>query len=224
MNRPARRTIAVLVVAGALGPGSAFAARAGTVAAADTILRLPEPADLAPRAHFSRLGPDRALGGFAGGPGGLLAQQGAGAGADSTAAVAGLAPARPEPDLIVPVAGAVVGGAVGFFGGGFLAAVLVEDESEGELDVLAAFVVGALAGEVILMPLGAHLGNRRRGSYAADLGVSVLTGVAAIGLMAATDFHPAAVAGGTVLHVGLTVGAERGSSLWREGGRGESAP
>lgn len=114
-----------------------------------------------------------------------------------------------QPGLHGPILGAVVGGAVGFVGIGYLAAVSADDAGSEGLEVLGAFLAAGLAAEVVLMPLGAHLGNGRRGSYLVDLGVSALSAVAAIVLMSAVDFHAAAVGAGTGLHLGVTIAAER---------------
>lgn len=72
--------------------------------------------------------------------------------------------------------GGVLGAGVGAIGGGLLGAAFATAgcARSGDEDCgLAHILVGAAIGEVALLPLGVHLGNRSRGSYAANLAVSV---------------------------------------------------
>lgn len=76
--------------------------------------------------------------------------------------------------------GGVAGGALGFLGGGLLG-YGVETELAGcEGDEWCGFVgtlFGALIGEMVMLPLGVHVANRSRGSYAPSLGMSLGVGV-----------------------------------------------
>jgi hypothetical protein len=108
-------------------------------------------------------------------------------GAESGAAVsAGRGSVVVFPWLVV---GGLTGGMAGFFGGGYLGYLLSGgDRGCGEEDCgLLGVVYGAAAGESILLPLGVHLANHRRGSYAYSLLASVAVGALGIGLAGATD-------------------------------------
>ena len=112
------------------------------------------------------------------------------------------------PSLAAPILGGVLGGAIGLFGGAYTGLVL-NDGSESEWDEIGAAITGGLAGEALLLPLGAHLGNRRRGSFASDLGVSILGGLAGIGVIAISGGHPGGFVLGCGLQLGLVVAQER---------------
>lgn len=76
-------------------------------------------------------------------------------------------------------------GAAGFFGGGYLGAIIADRSSDLEFAALTGFVVGAVIGETIGLPLGVHLANKGRGEYAPALLVSA--GIAAVGLALAAS-------------------------------------
>ena len=164
-------------------------------------------ADGAPRG----LGPTRLKGDFGEHLDLLTASQTVAAVTDSAAGLpsaSSLDPAETQPDVVLPVIGGVVGGAAGLYGGAIIGLALNEHDS-GELDVLAAAGVGALLGEALLLPLGVHLGNARKGSYATDLGVSVLGGLAGLGAFSLAGGSTQGVILGAGLQLVLVVIAER---------------
>ena len=79
--------------------------------------------------------------------------------------------------------GGLVGGAIGFFAFGFAGALIADsqasDDSEG-FEALGGFVIGAIIGESVLLPLGVHIADKRRGDFATELLVSA--GIAAVGI------------------------------------------
>jgi hypothetical protein len=83
------------------------------------------------------------------------------------------------------VLGGLLLGAAGFFGGGYLGAIIADRSSDLEFAALTGFVVGAVIGETAGLPLGVHLANKRRGEYAPSLLVSA--GIAAVGLALASS-------------------------------------
>jgi hypothetical protein len=96
----------------------------------------------------------------------------------------GLADSRSAPVL---AAGGLIGGAVGVVGGFYVGAVLASDEDTEDLDFLSGGVAGAAIGEGLLLPLGVHIANGSRGSYATSALLSV--GLAAAGLLALEAAH-----------------------------------
>ena len=92
---------------------------------------------------------------------------------------------RPAPPAQL-ILGGLLGGALGFFGGGLAGALLNEPESsEDDLAVIEGFAIGAVIGETVTLPLGVHIANRRQGNY----GYSLLAaaGLTAVGLAFATS-------------------------------------
>ena len=78
----------------------------------------------------------------------------------------------------------VIGGTVGVFGGGLIGSAvgggnaICGDDACG----LEEAVYGAILGESVLLPLGVHLANGRRGNYGLSLLASV--GIGALGILA----------------------------------------
>jgi hypothetical protein len=76
------------------------------------------------------------------------------------------------------MAAGLLAGTIGFFGGGLIGAEIDKASSDGyeEWDGLYGFVVGAPIGESLLLPVGVHLANGRRGnlplSVLASLGIT----------------------------------------------------
>ncbi len=135
--------------------------------------------------------------------------------AASDAAIPPLVPQTPAPadehlTIVGPILGAIVGGAVGLYGGGGLALALFGDDfnSDDYADI-AAVVLGATVGEVFLMPAGAHLGNGSKGSYWSALGGSALGFLATLALSYA---GPVGTLAGVAVQVALTVSGERRSA------------
>lgn len=84
--------------------------------------------------------------------------------------------------------GGLVGGALGFFAGGFSGvAVCGCSSGGGEYDALEAFFLGAAVGTAVTIPLGVHLSNHLEGSYLTALAVSI--GISAVALAAAFALH-----------------------------------
>jgi hypothetical protein len=119
-----------------------------------------------------------------------------------------------QPSVVGPVIGALVGGAAGFFGGAALGLALLggDEYSSDEYEDVAAVLIGATVGEVLLMPAGAHFANGSRGSYGAALGGSALGFAGGIALSA---LGPVGAVIGVALQTTLTVAAERRSAARR---------
>ncbi|HEV2733337.1 MAG TPA: hypothetical protein VGV85_00815 [Longimicrobiaceae bacterium] len=83
--------------------------------------------------------------------------------------------------------GGIAGGALGFFGGGLLGYGVETGLAgcEGEWCGFAGTIFGAAIGEVVMLPLGVHLANRSRGSYAPSLGMSLAVGLGGLVLASA---------------------------------------
>jgi hypothetical protein len=96
---------------------------------------------------------------------------------------------------VARLAGAgILGGAIGLFGGAYLGAAIAHDEDCAECleELTGALVVGTI-GEGLLLPLGVHLANGRRGSYWTSALVSVGLAAAGAGLMEAAHWDPPTV-------------------------------
>jgi hypothetical protein len=126
--------------------------------------------------------------------------------------------AAPTPDEVAarsqqpPYFGTVAGGTLGAIAGGIGGAYLgeaISGESITSDTVPAEAAAGYFLGEIVFLPLGAHLANGRRGSFVADLAISFLTGVGVIGLTAATG-SIAAYYLGTGAQIAIVVARERG--------------
>ena len=81
---------------------------------------------------------------------------------------------------IVLVGAGILGGAIGFFGGGAIGAASC-DWSTREASCIAPTLVTAAIGESILLPLFVHLANRRRGKLTSALLASVSITAASVG-------------------------------------------
>lgn len=85
-----------------------------------------------------------------------------------------------EPELIV---GGLLSGAAGMFMGGYAGASLMCDRpNRDEWCGLIGFVWGGAVGESLMLPLGVHLTNGRRGNLA--LSTAASAGIAALGILA----------------------------------------
>ena len=91
-------------------------------------------------------------------------------------------PTRGEPPFLTPVLGGAVIGAA-FTAGGLLIGNAADPEPSGDF-IPTGIALGYFIGETIGVPIGVHLGNSRRGSFAGDLGISLLGHIAALGLAA----------------------------------------
>ncbi len=112
--------------------------------------------------------------------------------------------------------GGVAGGAVGFFGGGLIGYTAETGLTGCAGDEWCGFggiLLGAAVGEVVMLPMGVHLANRSRGSYAPSLGTSVAVGLA--GLAVASQAGEAAgvvVAAVPVAQLLAAIAVERGTA------------
>jgi hypothetical protein len=84
-------------------------------------------------------------------------------------------------------AGGLIGGAVGAVGGFYVGALLGSDDDDDDLDFLGTGVAVGAIGEGLLLPLGVHVANGRRGSYMSSALASL--GLAAGGLLALEAAH-----------------------------------
>ncbi|MCI0695062.1 zinc ribbon domain-containing protein [candidate division KSB1 bacterium] len=85
------------------------------------------------------------------------------------------------------MAAGLLAGTIGFFGGGLVGAKIDQASSDGyeEWDGLYGFVVGAPIGESLLLPVGVHLANGRRGNL--PLAVLASVGIAGTGIAMAAS-------------------------------------
>lgn len=136
-----------------------------------------------------------------------------------------------EAPWTVVASGAVIGGGAGLLLGGLVGGAL---GGGGEIcgDDPCGFeeaIYGAFVGEVIGLPLGAHLANGREGPLGGDLLASAVTALAGATLIAAasrSDSKPLQVSvavGAPLLQVVATVLAER-RAFDREVARGGTSP
>lgn len=112
----------------------------------------------------------------------------------------------PGPSTAVPMfVGGAIGGAIGLFGGGLVGFELAggSDTCGDDPCGFAGMIVGAAIGEIIMLPLGVHVGNGKRGSYGAAFAASTAVGVGGLLLLANVDLGEAAV----VVPVGQIVAA-----------------
>jgi hypothetical protein len=87
------------------------------------------------------------------------------------------------------VAAGLLAGTVGFFGGGFVGAAIDQASSDvyEEWDGLYGFIIGAPIGESLLLPVGVHLANGRRGNLPFALLASIGIAGTGIALAAAAE-------------------------------------
>ena len=88
-----------------------------------------------------------------------------------------------QPSLMLPMLGGAAGAVVGMYGGVF-AGASIDEPVDG---ITPGMAYGFLAGEMLLLPVGVHLGNGRKGNFLADLAVSAVIGTAAVLMTSATD-------------------------------------
>ena len=117
------------------------------------------------------------------------------------------APGVPEvrqPDLVFPISVGVVGAVAGAAAG--IAIGASSDDYYGDIPEGAIF--GYLVGETLCMPLGVHFGNQRHGSFAGDLGLSLLGHLASLAI-ASIGGNTAGYAIGMAGTLAVTVANER---------------
>ena len=93
--------------------------------------------------------------------------------------------ASPMPPLFVIIFGGIIGGAIGFFAGGFVGAATCDWNTK-EAGCLEPAIYGAIIGNSILMAISVQLTSRRRSSFTVFLLTLVaVCGIAAAGLIVA---------------------------------------
>ncbi len=95
-----------------------------------------------------------------------------------------------QPPTINLVVGGLAGGAVGLFAFGFAGALIADSQARDGGDgyeALGGFVLGAVVGESVILPLGVHIANRRQGDYALSLLASAGIAAVGVGLTAAME-------------------------------------
>ena len=111
--------------------------------------------------------------------------------------------------ILKPIWGGILGGAVGFFGGGMLGVASAENCSDCGFGSIGRFLLGASIGEALVLPLGVHYGNKRRGK----LGFVFLTSLAMAGgglmIMDRLNADESWFLLVPVLQIGATVAVER---------------
>jgi hypothetical protein len=87
------------------------------------------------------------------------------------------------------IAGGLVGGAVGLVVFGYMGALIADNQADDgeDLAALGGFVVGATIGEALMVPLGVHLVNHRRGNYGRAALVSAAIAAGGLALAFATE-------------------------------------
>ena len=83
-----------------------------------------------------------------------------------------------QPNIAFPIVAGAVGGVAGMYGGLIIGASIENDPYAD--DITTGMALGFIAGEMLMLPVGVHLGNRRKGSFLADLAVSTVVGAGAI--------------------------------------------
>ncbi|MEP7029109.1 MAG: hypothetical protein ABI960_10975 [Candidatus Eisenbacteria bacterium] len=155
--------------------------------------------------------------------------------AESTAAPAGISAPEPEPPrtpafhapsvrrsqpiILAPILGSLAGG----IGLAYAGLALGYAGNPNTQDISVGAIAGFVLGEMIGVPLGAHLGNGRRGNFAGDLGISVLTGLAGIGL-GSLDSGGGAYLLGAAGQIALTIANERATARRRLAREAAAAP
>ncbi len=96
---------------------------------------------------------------------------------------------RPPASVEGCTAAGLLAGTAGFFGGGFVSAAIDKASSDGyeEWDGLLGFVIGAPIGESLLLPVGVHLANGRRGDLSLSMFASIGIAAAGMALAASAD-------------------------------------
>lgn len=113
-------------------------------------------------------------------------------------------PAQP----IGAIVGGVLGAGAGFVGGALIGVGIGCDGGCREFEGLGYAVVGGVVGEVLFLPVGAHLGNGSSGNLARDVGVSLALGAGTLLLSGALESSALGWLG-LVAQIGITVRTER---------------
>src|SRR5690349_14042650 len=117
-----------------------------------------------------------------------------------------------QPTILLPMLGGATGGVVGMYGG-LVVGASIENNPNAD-DITTGMAVGFLAGEMLMLPVGVHLGNGRKGSFLADLAVSTVIGTSAIFLTASTnDGTPIII--GAAMQYAAVIAVERATARRR---------
>lgn len=122
-----------------------------------------------------------------------------------------------QPNIGGPIAGGALGGALGLVGGYAIGYALGGGNRDSCGDVFPCGavpgVIGAMIGEIVLLPVGVHIFNDRRGHFAMDLFTSA--GVGALGVLLAATVSEGALSEGRallvvpIIQLAATVAVER---------------
>lgn len=119
---------------------------------------------------------------------------------------------RKQVSIVHPIWGGLLGGTVGFFGGGFLGAVTAPDCVDCGFGPLASFFLGATIGEAFVMPLGVHYSNKRQGNFGLDLLTSLAVAGGGLLMLDRLNADESWLVLVSVLQIGATVAVERVTS------------
>ena len=112
-----------------------------------------------------------------------------------------------QPSLAWPLLGGAVGGFAGMMGGLVVGASI---DPVGD-DISPGMAYGLLAGEMLFLPVGVHLGNGRKGNFLTDLAVSAAIGTTAVFFTSASNEEfPLILA--TAAQYGAVVAVERATA------------
>ncbi len=113
---------------------------------------------------------------------------------------------KKQDSIVAPIWGGLLGATVGFFGGGFLGAGI---SGQRGYDSIGNSVIGAIIGETLVMPLGVHYGNKRKGSFVLDLLTSLTIVGGGLLTIKELDADESFLLFIPVLQIGGTVAVER---------------
>lgn len=116
------------------------------------------------------------------------------------------------------VLGGAIGWALGVVGGGFIGAGVEVRNTEHCYDWCGAagFLLGAIVGESLLVPLGVHIANGRQGTYGKSAAASL--GIAAAGLVLAPITAGVSILPIFPVQLGVSIRRERNTARLRGGG------
>jgi zinc-ribbon domain len=94
---------------------------------------------------------------------------------------------RPQDASVGPITAGLVMGTIGFFGGALVGYEIdkITADYEGEWDGFGGVIIGAPIGESLLLPVGVHLANGRRGNL--PLALLASFGIAGTGIAVAAS-------------------------------------
>lgn len=121
--------------------------------------------------------------------------------------------ASETPLLRMAVAG-LAGGAIGFLGGALIGSQLGLEYGEGEFSDVEGVLLTGMFGESILLPLGVHIANQRRGKYMRNALVSASVAAAGL-LMTEATGEPVFLFAVPIVQLGAAIRIEAGTR--REG-------